>query len=224
MENFSSGALRPPPLETSKKFLRALRAPPPYLKAGKFFFFSNQKFDAELCSAIARIACPSLLRPIAAENRHWRVHNSPSFRAMIGIEPRCAKSYPSALAFRVLPLNRTRKNQQCQNSFGTLEDLSQDFKIVGPGTLSGPFVTLGDFFLGHYWTFYCIPVAMLFGTTKGAPAIRTPQVQLPCARTTLGKIRFQSHIAPVQRRGSLTGNLPPMCTEKCQNSSIGREV
>ena len=108
-----------------------------------------------MCSAVARIARPLLLEPIAAENRHRRVHNSPSSRAMIEIEPRCAKSYPSVLAVRVLPLNRTRKNQECKNSFGTLEDLSQDLKIVSLGTLSGPFGTLRDFFLAHYWTFYC---------------------------------------------------------------------
>ena len=74
---------------------------------------------------------------------------------MIGIEPRCTKSYPSALALRVLPLNKTRKNQKCKNSFGASEDLSQDFKIVSLGTLSRPFGTLREFFLGHYWTFYC---------------------------------------------------------------------
>ena len=88
--------------------------------------------------------------PIAAENGHRRVHNSSSPRAMTGNEPRLAKSFPSALAARVLPLNQTCENQQFKTSFGTLEDLSQDFKIVSLGTLSGPFGTLRHFFLGHY--------------------------------------------------------------------------
>ena len=89
----------PLPLKIPKIFFGRF-APPPRLESWNFFFFSNQKFDAQLCSAIARIARPSLLRPIAAENRHRRVHNSPSSRAMIEIEPRCAKSYPSALPFK----------------------------------------------------------------------------------------------------------------------------
>ena len=75
---------------------------------------------------------------------------------MTRIEPRCAKSYPSALVARVLPLAE-RENQPHKNSFGTLEDLSQDLKIVSVRTLSGPFGTLRHFFLGHYWTFYCRP-------------------------------------------------------------------
>ena len=133
-----------------------LRPPPPLLQSWKLFFLSNQKFDAELCSAIARIARPSLLRQIVARSRHLKIDRS---LLKIGIRD-CITFY--------LPLQRPESNQACnaipqracdlgtpsqqhegnptvKNSFGTLEDLSQDFKILSPGTLSGPFGTLRGF-------------------------------------------------------------------------------
>ena len=104
---------------------------------------------AELCSAIAQIARPSPPKPIGGIGECITPH------LPVRIEPRSAKSYPSSLAARVLPLNITRENQQLKSLFGTLEDLSQDFKIVSLGKLSGSFGTLRDFFLGRYWTLYC---------------------------------------------------------------------
>ena len=62
------------------------------------------------------------------------MHNSQPSHAMTGIELRSAKRYTSALAAGVVLLNKMSANQEFKYSFGTLEDLSQDFKIVSLGT------------------------------------------------------------------------------------------